>query len=98
MAYMLRRQDGFRLFKDDGRVDIDSNLIKRHPQPGLEPLQCTLRGPRRGRPEFGPLRQPDRHLQDEGRRAMCLEARSGHLASDIDALMPWAYAQQGDSA
>jgi transposase len=28
MAYMLRRQDGFRLFKDDGRVDIDSNLIE----------------------------------------------------------------------
>lgn len=27
MAYMLKRQDGFRLFLDDGRVDIDSNLV-----------------------------------------------------------------------
>ena len=27
MAYMLRRQDGFRLFLDDGHVDIDSNLV-----------------------------------------------------------------------
>ncbi len=28
MAYMLRREDGFRLFLDDGRVDIDSNLVE----------------------------------------------------------------------
>ena len=28
MAYMLRRQDGFRLFLDDGHVDIDSNLVE----------------------------------------------------------------------
>ncbi len=28
MAYMLKRQTGFRLFLDDGRVDIDSNLVE----------------------------------------------------------------------
>jgi transposase len=28
MAYMLRRQDGFQLFLADGRIDIDSNLVK----------------------------------------------------------------------
>ncbi|MGX0978743.1 hypothetical protein ACSSVY_004483 [Roseovarius sp. MBR-51] len=28
LAYMLRRQDGFRLFLDDGRVDMDSNLVE----------------------------------------------------------------------
>ncbi len=28
MAYMLKRQDGFRLFLDDGCVDIDSNLVE----------------------------------------------------------------------
>lgn len=28
MAYILKRQDGFRLFLDDGRVDIDSNLVE----------------------------------------------------------------------
>lgn len=28
MAYMLRREGGFRLFLDDGRVDIDSNLVE----------------------------------------------------------------------
>jgi transposase len=28
MAYMLKRQDGFRLFLEDGRVDIDSNLVE----------------------------------------------------------------------
>jgi transposase len=28
MAYMLRREEGFRLFLEDGRVDIDSNLVE----------------------------------------------------------------------
>lgn len=28
MAYMLRREEGFRLFLDNGRVDIDSNLVE----------------------------------------------------------------------
>ena len=28
LNYMLRRQDGFRLFLDDGHVDIDSNLVE----------------------------------------------------------------------
>ena len=28
MAYMLKRQQGFRLFLEDGRVDIDSNLVE----------------------------------------------------------------------
>ena len=28
MAYILKRQDGFPLFLDDGRVDIDSNLVE----------------------------------------------------------------------
>ena len=28
MTYMLKRQDGFRLFLDDGRVDIDSNRVE----------------------------------------------------------------------
>lgn len=28
LAYMLTRQHGFRLFLDDGHVDIDSNLVE----------------------------------------------------------------------
>ncbi len=28
LAYMLKRQDGFRLFLDDGRVDVDSSLVE----------------------------------------------------------------------
>lgn len=31
-------------------------------------------------------------------RDLFIEMANGHLASDIDALMPWAYALQGDSA
>jgi len=44
LAYMLRRQDGFRLFLDDGRVDMDSNPGRKcDPQPGDEPPQRALR-------------------------------------------------------
>jgi hypothetical protein len=28
MAYMLKRRDGLRLFLDDGRIDIHSNLVE----------------------------------------------------------------------
>ena len=28
MSHLLRREDGFRLFLDDGRVDIDCNLVE----------------------------------------------------------------------
>ena len=28
MAYMLKRQEGFRRFLDDGHIDIDSNLVE----------------------------------------------------------------------
>ena len=28
VAYMLKRQDGFLLFPEYGRVDIDSNLVE----------------------------------------------------------------------
>lgn len=32
---MLRRQDGFRLFLDDDRVDVDSNLNASESSPGF---------------------------------------------------------------
>jgi len=49
---------------------------------------------------LGPVCQSDRKLQDERYRALCLlrdlfiSIANGHLAKDINALMPWAYAQR----
>ena len=75
MAYMLKRQDGFRLFLEDGRVDIDSNLVENAIRsPAMNRRKRALRRPRRGRAQLGPLRQPDRHMQDERRRTLCLSA------------------------
>ena len=89
MAYMLRRQDGFRLFLDDGHIDIATDLVEnaiRSPAMNRRNalfapsrdfgLAKTLpgSGPRRRRPEPGSLRQPDCHLQNEQRRTLCLLA------------------------
>jgi len=95
LSYMLRRQDGFRLFLEDGHVDMDSNLVENAirspamnrrnalfaPSRDFGPAKTLPgNGPRRGRPFLGALRQPDRHLQDERRRTLRLPARSLHQA------------------
>ncbi len=42
LAYMLTRQDGFRLFLDDGHLDIDSNLVENAiRRPGGHESLCT---------------------------------------------------------
>ncbi len=89
MAYMLKRQDGFRLLREDGRVAIDSNMVENairspamnHRNALFAPSRDfghakTLpgNGPPRRRPELGPLRQPHRYMQDERRRAICTSA------------------------
>jgi transposase len=86
---MLKRQDGFRLFLEDGRVDIDSNLVENsHPQPGHDEGgrnwarfasligTCKMNGV-----------EPYAYLRD-----LFTKLANGHLDKDIDALMPWAYA------
>lgn len=45
LAYMLTRQDGFRLFLDDGHVDIDSNLVENAiRQPAMNRRMRSLSG------------------------------------------------------
>ncbi|MBP2239029.1 hypothetical protein J2Z31_005570 [Sinorhizobium kostiense] len=69
MAYMLKRPAGFRLFLDDGRIDIDSNRRRKRDQKSShEPPQCSLcRATKVKRPELGSFRKLDRHMQDEWR-------------------------------
>jgi transposase len=101
MAYMLRRQDGFRLFLDDGRVDIDSNLVENAIRsPAMNRRNALFAGHDEGGRNWARFAsligsckmngvEPYVYLRD-----LFISLANGHLAKDIDALMPWAYAQR----
>ena len=105
MAYMLTRQDGFRLFLDDGRVDIDSNLVENAIRsPAMNRRNALFAGHDEGGRNWARFAsligtckmngvEPYAYLRD-----LFTKLANGHLASDIDALMPWAYTQQADGA
>ena len=99
LAYMLRRQEGFRLFLDDGHVDMDSNLVENAIRSPAMTRRNTLfaghdDGARcwaRFASLIGTCRingvEPYAYLLD-----LYTKLAKGHLKKDIDALMPWAYA------
>ncbi|EAQ44708.1 hypothetical protein MED193_03782 [Roseobacter sp. MED193] len=99
MAYMLKRQDGFRLFLDDGRVDIDSNLVENAIRsPAMNRRNALFAGHDEGGRNWARFAsligtckmngvEPYAYLRD-----LFTKLANGHLDKDIDALMPWAYA------
>jgi transposase len=105
MAYMLKRQDGFRLFLDDGRVDIDSNLVENAIRsPAMNRRNALFAGHDEGGRNWARFAsligtckmngvEPYAYLRD-----LFTKLAIGHLARDIDALMPWAYTQQVNGA
>ena len=100
MAYMLRREDGFRLFLDDGRVDIDSNLVENAIRsPAMNRRNALFAGHDEGGRNWARFAsligtckmngvEPYAYLRD-----LFTSLANGHLDKDIDALMPWAYAK-----
>jgi transposase len=101
IAYMLKRQDGFRLFLDDGCVDIDSNLVENAIRsPAMNRRNALFAGHDEGGRNWAHFAsligsckmngvEPYAYLRD-----LFISLANGHLAKDIDALMPWAYAQR----
>lgn len=101
MAYMLRRQDGFRLFLDDGHVDIDSNLVENAIRsPAMNRRNALFAGHDEGGRSWARFAsligtckmngvEPYAYLRD-----LFTSIANRHLAKDIDALMPWAYASK----
>lgn len=100
MAYMLRRQDGFQLFLNDGRVDIDSNLVENAIRsPAMNRRNALFAGHDEGGRNWARFAsligtckmngvEPYAYLRD-----LFTKLANGHLARDIDALMPWASTQ-----
>lgn len=100
MAYMLKRQAGFRLFLDEGRVDIDSNLVENAIRsPAMNRRNALFAGHDEGGRNWARFAsligtckmnrvEPYAYLRD-----LFISLANGHLAKDIEALMPWAYGQ-----
>ncbi len=104
MAYMLKRQNGFCLFLDDGRVDIDSNLVENAIRsPAMNRRNALFAGHDEGGrnwARFASLIGTCKMNSVEPYAYLCdlfSKLANGHLASDTDALMPWAYPAQADS-
>lgn len=105
MAYMLRRQDGFRLFLEDGCVDIDSNLVENAIRsPAMNRRNALFAGHDEGGRNWARFAsligtckmngvEPYAYLRD-----LFIKLANGHLARDTDALMPWAYVPQDKNA
>jgi hypothetical protein len=62
IRYALTRWVGLSLFLDDGRVEIDSNVVERDPAPRAEPQECPVRRLGRRRRALGGDRLADRNL------------------------------------
>jgi transposase len=99
MAYMLRREEGFRLFLEDGRVDIDSNLVENAIRsPAMNRRNALFAGHDEGGRSWARFAsligsckmngvEPYAYLRD-----LFTKLANGHLDKNIDDLMPWAYA------
>jgi len=100
MAYMLKRQNGFRLFLEDGHVDMDSNLVENAIRsPAMNRRNALFAGHDEGGRNWARFAsligtcklngvEPYAYLLD-----LFTKLANGHLSKDIDALMPWVHAK-----
>ena len=99
LAYMLKRQTGFRLFLEDGHVDMDSNLVENAIRsPAMNRRNALFAGHDEGGRSWARMASLIGSAKMNGvdpyAYLLYLFTRlaQGHLNKDIDALMPWAYA------
>lgn len=99
LAYMLKRQSGFRLFLEDGHVDMDSNLVENAIRsPAMNRRNALFAGHDEGGRSWARMASliGSAKMNDVDPYAYLLylftRLAQGHLNKDIDALMPWAYA------
>ena len=104
MIYMLKREEGFRRFLDDGRVDMDSNLVENAIRsPAMNRRNALFAGHDEGGRNWARFAsligtckmngvEPYAYLRD-----LFTRLANGHLVSNIDALMPWAYVRAAEN-
>jgi transposase len=101
IRYALKLWSGLRLFLDDGRIEIDTNVVERAIRPiALNRKNALFAGSDQGGVHWGVIASlietcklnavdPQAYLADVLSRLV-----NRHPASQIDQLMPWAYANQ----
>jgi transposase len=99
IRYALSRWEGLTRFVDDGRVEIDSNVVERSMRPiALNRKNALFAGSDGGGEHWAILASlietcklcsvdPHAYLAD-----VLTKIANGHPNRDIDALLPWAYA------
>jgi transposase len=99
IRYALKLWSGLRLFLDDGRIEIDTNVVERSIRPiALNRKNALFAGSDQGATHWGVIASlietcklnavdPQVYLADVLSRLV-----NRHPASQIDQLMPWAYA------
>jgi transposase len=100
IRYALSRWEGLSLFLDDGRIEIDSNAVERTIRPiALNRKNALFAGSDGGGEHWAIIASlietcklcginPQAYLADTLTKIV-----NGHLNSQIDSLLPWAYAQ-----
>jgi transposase len=103
IRYALMRWDGLTRFVDDGRIEIDSNVVERAIRPlALTRKNALFAGSDRGGEHWAIIASlvetcklcgvdPQAYLTDVLSRIV-----TGHLNTRIDDLLPWAYATTPD--
>jgi transposase len=99
IRYALKLWSGLRLFLDDGRIELDTNVVERAIRPiALNRKNALFAGSDQGGVHWGVIASlietcklnavdPQAYLADVLSRLV-----NRHPASQIDQLMPWAYA------
>ncbi len=100
IRYALSRWDGLTRFVDDGRIEINSNIVERAIRPiALNRKNALFAGSDGGAENWAIVASlietckingvdPQAYMAD-----VLTKIVDGHLASKLDDLMPWAYAQ-----
>ena len=99
IRYALSRWDGLTRFVDDGRVEIDSNVVERAIRPiALNRKNALFAGSDGGAENWAIAASLIETCKLNGVNPQAYVADTlskiidGHLASKLDELMPWAYA------
>ena len=103
IRYALSRWNGLTLFVDDGRVEIDSNVVERAIRPiALNRKNALFAGSDGGAENWAIVASLIETCKLNGvdpqawMAATLTKIVSGHLNSQIDDLLPWAYAAPQD--
>ncbi len=99
IRYALSRWDGLTRFIDDGRIEIDSNVVERAIRPiALNRKNALFAGSDGGAENWGIVASLIETCKLNGvdpqayMAVVLTKIIGGHLASKLDELMPWAYA------